>query len=229
MVPATNMADGNGHAQGHHDQHQAENQQGQDRAHWVTSVLRTACAIRWGSGPAAHAAMRMGSPARPARVIAVSAMHRRHHGRVDHPLGESPASWCRIGCSQAFRPPTPVRQASSGKRPGPAAERQSGRACAWIASRWRVAVKKSTMMLPRRNWHHGRNRAMAAPATTPVNSKSPTSVVPVVLRPIRLAQVMKVMKVMQNAGQYGAGLGPVSQECASSISCFSKRNSFTNP
>ena len=41
----------------------------------------------------------------------------------------------------------------------------------------------------------GRNNAIAAPATTPVNSKSPASVTPMVLRPIRLAQVSSVMAV----------------------------------
>src|SRR6185295_208426 len=58
-----------------------------------------------------------------------------------------------------------------------------------------LAVKKSTMMLPRRNWHHGRNSAIAAPAAAPVSSKSPTMVLPIVLRPITLTQVISVMAV----------------------------------
>jgi hypothetical protein len=70
--------------------------------------------------------------------------------------------------SQAFRPHPPPCARSAAHRPGPAAARQSGPARAG----WRQAgraVKKSTMMLPRWNWHQGRNSAMAAPATTPVN------------------------------------------------------------
>ena len=57
------------------------------------------------------------------------------------------------------------------------------------------AVKKSTMMLPRRTWHQGRKSAMAAPAAEPESSKSPTMVQPVVLRPMRLTQVISVMTV----------------------------------
>ena len=57
------------------------------------------------------------------------------------------------------------------------------------------AVKKSTLMLPRRAWHHGMNNAIAAPAAAPVSSKSPTMVQPVVLRPITLTQVISVINV----------------------------------
>ena len=49
-----------------------------------------------------------------------------------------------------------------------------------------LVEKKSTTMLPRLIWHQGMNSAMAAPVATPVNSKSPTMVSPVVLRPIKL-------------------------------------------
>ena len=49
-----------------------------------------------------------------------------------------------------------------------------------------LAVKKSTMMFSRLSWHSGMNSAMAAPAPTPVNSKSPIRAESKKLRPIRL-------------------------------------------
>ena len=94
---------------------------------------------------------------------------------------------------QALSPPSEVRQASKAMAsPRHKAPRRSRAACVRALA---FTVKKSTMMLPRVTWHQGMNRAIAAPAARPVSSKSPTSVVPVVLRPIRLTHVMRVMTV----------------------------------
>ena len=90
-------------------------------------------------------------------------------------------------------PPMAVRQvistitAANSKAP-----KRSSAACAPAEA---PAVKKSTMMLPRRTWHQGRKSAIAAPAAAPESSKSPTMVQPVVLRPIRLTQVISVITV----------------------------------
>ncbi len=55
-----------------------------------------------------------------------------------------------------------------------------------LKSSLRLAVKKSTMMFSCLSWHKGMNRAMAAPAPTPVNSKSPMRAASNTLRLIRL-------------------------------------------
>src|SRR5688500_5559508 len=92
---------------------------------------------------------------------------------------------------QALRPPIDVRHASSPIASASiSAPKRSSTSCLRGA---RCAVKKSTMMLPRRNWHHGMNSAIAAPAAKPDSSNAPTMLQPVVLRPIRLMQVISVI------------------------------------
>jgi hypothetical protein len=94
---------------------------------------------------------------------------------------------------QALRPPIAVRQViSASASANSSAPRRSSRSLVRSDAR---EVKKSTMMLPRRSWHQGRNNATAAPAAAAESSKSPTIVVPIVLRPSRLTQVISVITV----------------------------------
>ena len=93
----------------------------------------------------------------------------------------------------------------------PAAARRSGRACRWCASLAR-AVKKSTMMLPRRTWHSGMNSAMAAPAATPVSSKAPTMECAGGVAADQAAAGHQRDAGQQHAGQDGAELGQVFQD-----------------
>ena len=74
---------------------------------------------------------------------------------------------------QALIPPMPDRQAS--KAMHRASNSAPSRSRIWVVRSEALAVKKSTMMLPRRTWHHGMNRAMAAPAAEPESSKSVSS------------------------------------------------------
>ena len=72
------------------------------------------------------------------------------------------------------------------------------------------------------------NSAIAAPAATPVSSKSPARVAPVVLRPIRLTQVISVMTVISRPARIADALAKDSS-IRNGVSCFSIRNQFTNP
>ena len=69
---------------------------------------------------------------------------------------------------RALSPPVAVRQASRmNMAASSSAPKRSSRALTAEDAR---AVKKSTMMFWRRNWHQGMNSAMAAPAATAVSS-----------------------------------------------------------
>ncbi len=110
---------------------------------------------------------------------------------------------------QALRPPIEVRQASSAIASAEQRARRSGRARRWSRADAR-AVKKSTMMLPRWNWHHGMKSAIAAPAAAPESSKSPTMVEPNRLRPIRLPHVISVTTVSSTPARMAQSLASVS-------------------
>ena len=92
-----------------------------------------------------------------------------------------------------LKPPSPVRHAKTAKQN--ANSKAPKRSIRPLAFSEQLAVKKSTMMLPRLAWHHGINIAMAAPVAAPESSKSPVMALPNNSRPRMLAHVMTVMKV----------------------------------
>ena len=98
-----------------------------------------------------------------------------------------------------------MRQASSAiARPSSSAPKRSRPSIVRAEAR---AVKKSTMMLPRWNWHHGMKSAIAAPAAAPDSSKSPTIVDADEVAADQAAAGHQRHHGEQHAGENGAQLG----------------------
>ena len=129
---------------------------------------------------------------------------RRHDAAIDDPLREAQHHRSRTAI-QALSPPSALRQAISAITA--ASNSAPKRSITRFAPAEAFIVKKSTMMWLPRTCASGMKSAIAAPAADAVSSKSPTSVQPLVLRPTRLAQTMKVMTVNKAPAQQGTGAG----------------------